>query len=157
MPKVKDIAVTGLVALLIAVLTQLAWIPAAYAASPPGSYNLTCRGSYTRNDTLFSTCANRRGDYGETTLKKWSVCRGDISNFNGALRCNFRTIPAGSYRSTCRDIFEDEGTNILALCKKARGTPIVPYRYNLFKNYKECREGSIDNIDGILVCDRPSS
>jgi len=157
MQKTKVFTVSGLIALLVAIVIQLAWIPTAYAAPPSGSYTETCVGSYTRGDTLFSTCANRKGDYGDTSLKKYNVCRGDISNYQGGLRCDFAMIPAGSYSLSCIDIFEDEGTNLLALCKRARGFPVVGSRFARLNNYKECREGSIDNIDGILICDRPSS
>ncbi|MGK4006770.1 CVNH domain-containing protein [Sorangium sp. So ce1036] len=122
--------------------------------APEGSYRRTCWNIRTDRGTLFATCQDRRGRHHETYLQQYWLCRGDIENDDGRLRCVERRpddrpddrAPEGSYRSTCRDIRTDRGT-LYAECMDRGGR----FRATHLEDYRMCR-GDIENDDGRLRC-----
>ncbi|AUX20968.1 uncharacterized protein SOCEGT47_014450 [Sorangium cellulosum] len=118
--------------------------------APEGSYRRTCWNVRTDRGTLFATCEDRRGRHHETYLQQYWLCRGDIENDDGRLRCadqrpDDRT-PEGSYRSTCRNIRTDRGT-LYAECMDRGGR----FRATHLEGFRTCR-GDIENDNGMLRC-----
>lgn len=54
---------------------------------PSGSYQGTCKNSYVKDETLFSTCEDRQKQHNPAELPGFKNCKGDISNNNGKLVC----------------------------------------------------------------------
>ncbi|HBE21694.1 MAG TPA: hypothetical protein DEG17_09100 [Cyanobacteria bacterium UBA11149] len=145
MQKIRIFSVIGLTTFAI----QMLFISAVHAAIPEGSYTQTCRNVYTNGDTLSATCQTANGRWKRTELQSFSRCVSDISNQNGNLRCEFVYIPEGSYKQTCQRITPIDDT-LTAICRKIDGG----WMETRLENYRHCRNGSVDNLDGLLVCDR---
>jgi hypothetical protein len=139
---------TWTVAGLIIIAIQGVLVASAQADVPHGSYTQTCRSVYEEQNTLYATCKTVSGNWQSTSLKGFNQCIGGISNENGNLRCNFGSIPEGSYKQTCKRI-AIQGSNLVATCQKMNGE----WMNTRLGNYRNCNNGSVDNLDGLLTCD----
>lgn len=119
------------------------------APAPGGSYRQSCRDIAFDSGTLRASCQNRAGGWVPTSLTEAFQCHGDISNFDGQLRCNRGVeTPRGSYQQTCRDMWA-EGTTLHASCSNGSGgwTP------STLTTFPSC-VGDIFNFAGTLACNR---
>ena len=58
------------------------------SAIPAGSYQQTCKNSYVRGSTLYSTCKSLNGKWHKTRLQDYPDCGADdIYNHDGNLGC----------------------------------------------------------------------
>jgi CVNH domain-containing protein len=118
---------------------------------PRGSYAQTCRDIRTYGDDLRAVCETVNGQWVSTTLDGYDRCVGDIVNDDGRLECTRRggrTVPAGSYSQTCRNIYV-RGDFLRAQCQDVRGNWI----WSQLNDWDDCRRG-IDNVNGQLRCNR---
>jgi hypothetical protein len=131
-------------------LAMLGLAHPASAQNPPGSYQQSCRDlSVSTAGVLSANCRNRGGGWQATSLPGFRQCVGDISNFDGSLKCSMGAAPpGGSYTRTCRDAFTT-GTTLHASCKN-RGGGWQPTQLGGFNT---CR-GEVYNFDGMLTCSR---
>jgi CVNH domain len=144
----KIISAIGLVAFSLEAIC----ISAVYAAPPlpGGSYTQTCRDIYSGGaNTLYATCKTSNGDWRRTQLGRFQECASDISNQNGRLQCAYVMVPEGSYQASCKDI-QVTGNDLIATCKKNNGN----WMKTRLPNYPSCRIATIDNLDGLLACNR---
>jgi CVNH domain len=144
MKKIKTISAISIFTLT----SQLALALAAHAM-PNGSYSQTCRNVYENGNTLYATCKTIDQHWQRTSLRGFDRCVSEITNQNGSLKCAFVYIPEGSYKKSCRDI-QVQGENLRATCQTQRGS----WKKTSLGNYSSCNLNSIDNLDGLLVCDR---
>lgn len=131
-------------------------------SAPPGSYQQTCRDIGVRGDVLSARCQDTGGNWRTTQIRDISYCNGDISNENGALRCNASSgayqggynggyynqggIPGGSYSQTCQDV-RIRGNDLEATCQTTGGS----WRTTRLSGFDRCG-GDIANDDGRLRC-----
>ena len=54
---------------------------------PSGSYQGTCHNSYVSGETLLSTCRDEKQQLKAAELSNFKICKRDLSNDNGALKC----------------------------------------------------------------------
>lgn len=137
---------------LIVGSSTIAWAQ----AQPNGSYLQTCRnisvaGRYRPDALLTADCQTKKGSWRESSLY-YKNCRGDIYNDNGTLRCqggqagNPGSLPAGSWRASCRNAFLDAGT-LHAECQT------INRRWTDARlNMSACPWGPVVNNNGRLVC-----
>jgi len=120
------------------------------AAPPSGSYQQTCKIDYFAGDALSASCRDRAGNFRPSTrLELVSQCFGDISNDDGALRCNRGGFPPqGSYLQSCERTFV-AGTHLTSVCRRRDGQ----MNRTLLAYFRQCA-GDIHNEDGFLACDR---
>jgi CVNH domain-containing protein len=130
----------------------------AAGATPPGSYQQSCRNIHVSGDTLKAECQNREGTWHDTSLDDFNKCQGNIVNDSGDLHCAAgapvggvgggltSTAPTGSYTQSCRDI-RVEGSDLHASCQKKNGG----WRDAKLSDYGNCH-GDIINDDGHLHC-----
>jgi hypothetical protein len=141
--------------IVVALICAL-WAAAPAWAQPNGSYLRTCRdlrvaGKYRPDALLTAECQTRKGYWRESSLY-YKHCRGDIYNDNGTLRCeggqagNPGSLPAGSWRASCRDAFLDART-LHAECRTFNGR-WTDARLNM----NACPWGPVANDNGRLVC-----
>lgn len=117
------------------------------ALPPAGSYARSCEQTFVDGRNLRANCRNRGGGLAATTLFDFRVCVGDISNDNGALRCNHGSLPPpGSYTASCRSSFMD-GQTLTSICRTVSGSEVPA----TLTNVDACRS-SIVNINGRLTC-----
>ena len=127
-------------------------------AQPNGSYLQSCRdvrvaGKYRPDALLLAECQTRKGYWRETSLY-YKICRGDIYNDNGSLRCkggqagNPGSLPRGSWQTSCRNAFLD-GRTLYADCRMINGR-WTDARLNM----SACPWGPVANDNGRLVCGR---
>lgn len=132
---------------------KLALVAAVFAgsaqAAPTGSYQKTCRSIQQSGDSLNATCRTRSGNWKNTTLNTVGACASEISNNDGNLRCDWAAAPDGSYRQSCSQI-KVQGYDLHAACYDINGD----LKGSTLKGFANCKPGSVDNLDGILVCDR---
>jgi len=57
------------------------------APIPQGSYQDTCRNTYTQGDDLYSTCKSKDGRYMPSALPDYEKCKEGINNIDGLLTC----------------------------------------------------------------------
>ncbi len=114
---------------------------------PQGSYTQSCRNIKVSNDTLTASCQNIGGGWVNTSLENFSYCSGGINNDNGKLQCARKStpVPAGSYKSSCRDSYVKDGT-LYSICDYSAG-----WKNTYLANYKTC-VGGIFNDFGQLRC-----
>jgi len=131
-------------------------------SAPPGSYQQTCRDIGVRGDVLTARCQDTGGNWRTTQIRDISYCNGDISNENGALRCNANSgayqggynggyynqggIPGGSYSQTCQDV-RIRGNDLEATCQTTSGS----WRTTRLSGFDRCG-GDIANDNGSLRC-----
>jgi hypothetical protein len=116
-------------------------------APPSGSYKQSCRDVFMTGTTLNATCQNRGGGWIPASLSAVNQCIGDISNYDGVLRCSTGAAPpGGSYSRSCRDIFMN-GTTLNASCNNGSGT----FVNRQLRNVDVCRS-EIYNFLGELTC-----
>ena len=134
-------------------------------SAPPGSYQQTCRDIGVRGDVLSARCQDTSGQWRDTQMRDISYCNGDISNENGALRCNGSVgtyqgsnnggyyggynqggIPGGSYTQTCQDV-RIRGNDLEARCQSVDGG----WRTTRLSGFDRCG-GDIANDNGSLRC-----
>jgi CVNH domain len=144
MNKITTLTAIGLVTLA----SQLALTLVA-RAMPNGSYAQTCRNVTENGNTLYATCKTIDEHWKRTTLQGFRQCVTDIKNLNGSLSCGFSYIPEGSYKQSCRDI-QVQSSNLKASCQTKSGRWKITY----LESYPSCQLNSIDNLDGLLSCDR---
>jgi hypothetical protein len=148
-------------AIVLAVCTTQAFAQAA----PAGSYQQSCTNVRVRLAQVFADCSGPSGQ--RITSSTSILCRGDIGNVNGYLRCNGAAgtarpglgnilaprsiglggaLPAGTYRQSCTNAHM-RGTVLVADCKYSSGAVL---RSSL--DTRTCPAGtSIANDEG-LVC-----
>lgn len=134
-------------------------------SAPPGSYQQTCRDIGVRGDVLSARCQDTSGQWRDTQMRGTSYCNGDISNENGALRCNGSVgtyqgsnnggyyggynqggVPGGSYTQTCQDV-RIRGNDLEARCQSVDGG----WRTTRLNGFDRCG-GDIANDNGYLRC-----
>jgi hypothetical protein len=133
-------------------------IPPVSQPAPQGSFRLTCRDIRMDGAILRAVC--RKADFAgidtgwETASLDTSECFNvdAVSNENGSLDCS----PPGSYRQTCRFRRSYRSQDALgASCRMVR-RPLgsEQSREARLESVSTCRSGTIQNLDGILACDR---
>jgi len=131
-------------------------------SAPAGPYQQTCRDIGVRGDVLTARCQDTGGNWRNTQMRDISYCNGDISNENGALRCNSSAgayqggynggyynqggIPGGSYSQTCQDA-RIQGNDLEARCQTTNGD----WRITRLSSFDRCG-GDIANDNGRLTC-----
>ncbi|HSK44805.1 MAG TPA: CVNH domain-containing protein [Candidatus Binatia bacterium] len=132
-------------------------------SAPPGSYQQTCRDIGVRGDVLTARCQDTGGNWRNAQMRDISYCNGDITNDNGALRCNSSAgtyqgsddgggyynqggIPGGSYTQTCQDV-RIRGNDLEARCQSTDGG----WRTTRLSSFDRCG-GDIANANGNLRC-----
>lgn len=134
-------------------------------SAPSGSYQQTCRDIGVRGDVLSARCQDTSGQWRDTQMRDISYCNGDISNENGALRCNGSVgtyqgsnnggyyggynqggVPSGSYTQTCQDV-RIRGNDLEARCQSTDGG----WRTTRLNGFDRCG-GDIANDNGSLRC-----
>ena len=126
----------------------LASAVAAFATDPPpGTYLETCTGATVTGDALAATCKRVDGSEQPASIPDLKVCTGDIWNIDGTLGCAQGVVPAGPYSQSCQyaTIVDDV---LKATCTVANGVVEAS-----LADYAKCLPGSINNINGRLVCD----
>lgn len=116
-------------------------------ATPGGTYTQSCRDFHTDYKNLVAVCEDRDSKWHPTTLRDFPACKGDISNFNGALRCSSEPVPTGSYSQTCRDIWMSPHV-LHATCQTRAGDWITSSL-----DIRGCKDGP-SNGGGELLCNR---
>ena len=134
-------------------------------SAPPGSYQQTCRDIGVRGDVLTAKCQDTGGNWRNAQMRDISYCNGDITNDNGALRCNGSVgtyqggnnggyyggynqggIPGGSYSQTCQDV-RIRGNDLEARCQTTNGD----WRTTRLNRFDRCGD-DIANDNGYLRC-----
>ncbi len=134
-------------------------------SAPPGSYQQTCRDIGVRGDVLTARCQDQGGNWRSAQMRDISYCNGDITNDNGALRCNSSAgtyqgsnnggyyggynqggVPGGSYTQTCQDV-RIRGNDLEARCQSTDGG----WRTTRLSSFDRCG-GDIANDNGSLRC-----
>jgi hypothetical protein len=125
-----------------------------------GSFRQTCKDIRMEGPLLVAICQKADviglvGGWRQTSLDATNCFSIDgISNENGQLDCS----PGGSYKQTCRHIQTDRRQNaITAECRQQTryaGTTGGKFVRSRLINASACRQGTIQNLDGILACDR---
>ena len=132
-------------------------------SAPPGSYQQTCRDIGVRGDVLTAKCQDTGGNWRNAQMRDISYCNGDITNDNGALRCNGSVgtyqggnnggyyggynqggIPGGSYSQTCQDV-RIRGNDLEARCQTTNGD----WRTTRLNRFDRCGD-DIANDNGYL-------
>jgi hypothetical protein len=122
--------------------------------TPRGSYQQSCRQIDVDRKTLRAECRDRDGRWRYTELQDYSLCRGDITNMNGILRCEGRggddytgggDGPRGSWRNSCINP-RYYGSMLYAECKNRFGRYV-----QTSIDFRRCNR-DIANVDGRLVC-----
>lgn len=122
--------------------------PSGAQSQPAGSYRQSCRSSRVENDTLLSSCRDKRGHYHDTSLAQVSRCSGAISNDNGVLVCSsYGAIPTGTYQRTCRNSRVTDDT-LFSSCLDTHGG----YHDTSLARVSQCTGSSILNDNGALHC-----
>jgi hypothetical protein len=123
---------------------------------PRGSYQQTCQNERVESGDLIADCADRNGRLRHSELANHRFCRGDIANDNGVLSCrrdndgdDEYTVPAGSWRATCRD-YRVSRNVLFAECRDRVGRWV-----ETSVNLRGCRQG-LANVNGRLVCIVPT-
>jgi hypothetical protein len=120
------------------------------AHAPPGSYLEQCININVVGSTLTAYCRTTHGTLHKSTLDRFDLCVGDISNRGGNLICDKagRGPPPGSYIETC------EGVTLSGTTLTARCWVHWPKRDQLTTSLAQIDHcvGDISNYSGYLTC-----
>jgi hypothetical protein len=136
---------------MIAVTTILWGIGSSCPAQeiPSGSYLETCRNIQVQGSVLYAYCRDTDNRWRAAELYDYRDCARDITNVDGALRCErgaSYSRPYGSYVETCRDI-QWRGNKLRAKCQTTGGNWV---RTSL--DHVDRCVSQIVNDDGHLEC-----
>jgi hypothetical protein len=135
---------------LIPAIISLFAIPERATAQPSGSYRQTCAVESFGGDSITARCKDRAGNFRPTMINLVSQCVGDISNDDGALRCNRGGMPPpGSYLQSCERTFV-AGSALTSVCRSRDGQRMV---HTTLTDFRNCT-GDIHNDNGFLSCSR---
>jgi hypothetical protein len=156
MRRIVNFAIGTLMFMLVGASAGLA------QSAPSGSYQQTCKDIGVRGDVLTARCQDTGGNWRDAQMRDISYCNGDITNEDGALRCNSSAgayqggydggyynqggIPGGSYSQTCQDV-RIRGNDLEARCQTTSGD----WRTTRLSGFDRCG-GDIANDNGRLRC-----
>lgn len=130
-----------------------------YALIYDGSYNQTCKNIVINGKVIQAVCKRKEftsligGGWAATSIDSSECFLGtDISNEDGRLEC---WLP-GSYRQSCKTIKTSRSQDsFTAVCKQASNlTQSGNWVAARLNSVSKCRSGTIENLDGILACNR---
>jgi hypothetical protein len=119
---------------------------------PQGTYKQSCNNCTVSGSNLTAKCNPIKGTYNQSysTLNNYGACRSGIENLDGNLTCDKgdATAPAGSYRTSCRDIAVEKGS-LYAKCRNVAGV-----WKEAAVSLNTCNQG-VYNANGVLGCTLP--